>query len=47
LAASSIPGAVEAELASDSLMTKRVAQRGHFSRLPGLIPAGRFKMMPQ
>ena len=45
-AASAIPGAVDAELASDSVMAKRVPHRGHFKRLPGLIPGGRFKMTP-
>ena len=39
-AASSRPGAVEAELASRSVITNLVPQRGHFSRLPGLIPGG-------
>ena len=45
-AASANPGAVEAELASDSVTLKRVPHLGHFIRLPGLTLGGRFKMTP-
>ena len=45
--ASSSPGMVEAELASDSEIVNRVPHRGHFNRLPAFAPAGRFKMMRQ
>jgi len=42
----SIPGIVEAELASSSEMTNRIPHLGHFNRLPAFAPTGRFKITP-
>jgi len=46
MAASAIPGAVDAELASRSVTSKRLAHFGHFIFLPAATRSGKFKITP-